>query len=181
MLETGIAQFQPVPVLVIAQAALSTDARESPMLSLVPFLLAVALVAGIASQFMPDAWHMALRKPLWNPPNWVFAPVWTTLYVLIAIAGWLVWQSTHDLFHPALLVWIAQLLLNGLWTFIFFGRHRIDVALLDISALLVLILLFIAFASTASPLAAILFVPYLLWVSFASALNFSLWRLNPKS
>jgi len=151
------------------------------MLSLLPFVFAVALVAVIASQFRPDAWFRDLRKPSWNPPGWVFAPVWTTLYLMIAVAGWLVWQATRDPLNPALLVWCAQLALNGLWTWFFFGRHRCDHALIDIFALLVSILFFIVLAAAVSPLASALFVPYLLWVGFASALNFRIWQLNRRA
>jgi benzodiazapine receptor len=148
------------------------------MLSLVLFLLAVGIVALAASRFQPDVWHERLIKPSWNPPNWVFAPVWSILYLLISIAGWLIWLKTERPFNPALVVWIFQLTLNGFWTYWFFGRRRPDLALLDILVLLVAILLFIVFAIGTSPLAAFLFIPYLLWIAFAAALNFRILQLN---
>jgi tryptophan-rich sensory protein len=93
------------------------------MLSFLLFLIAVVLTGFSASRFRPGTWHENLIKPSWNPPNWVFAPVWSVLYLFMAISGWLIWYQTHDLFHPALIVWIMQLGVNGLWSYLFFGRH----------------------------------------------------------
>lgn len=146
--------------------------------SLIVFVLCVAMVATFGANFRPEAWFAALAKPEWNPPRQVFAPVWTVLYLAIAAAGWRVWRSTGRMV-AALHVWVAQLILNGLWSFVFFGLHRIDIALVDISLLLALILLFVVIARRHSRLASWLFVPYAAWVGFATALNFAIWRLNP--
>jgi len=146
--------------------------------SLIVFILFAAVAAVFGSSFHPGAWFAALAKPEWNPPNQLFAPVWTVLYLMMAVAGWRVWRATGRMV-PALHVWGAQLILNGLWSFTFFGLHRIDIALVDISVLLVLIMGFVVTARRYSLLASWLFVPYAAWVGFATALNFAIWRLNP--
>jgi tryptophan-rich sensory protein len=124
----------------------------------------------------PDAWYTTLAKPSFNPPNWVFAPVWSTLYVLIGIAGWLVWA--RDRSGPSMALWWAQLVLNFLWSPAFFSLHRIDLALVVIVLLLTAIWAFVAVTARRQPAAALLFVPYGLWVGFATVLNAALWALN---
>jgi translocator protein len=146
-------------------------------MSLLVFAGLVAITGLFGSRFEPGEWSDALRNPEWAPPSAVFAPVWTLLYAMIAAAGWLVWRSAPRM-TPALAIWGAQLLLNGLWSWLYFGLHRIDLALLDISALLALIVAFIAVARREQKLASWLFVPYAAWVGFATALNFTIWRLN---
>ena len=150
------------------------------MASFFIFSVVVFAVAFGGSRFKPGAWHAALAKPTWNPPNWLFAPVWTVLYLCIALAGWLVWRRAGDVWSTALTFWVLQLAVNGVWTWLFFGRHRVDLALLDIGANLVFIVAFIIAAQPISPLAAILFVPYLAWVCFAAALNAAIWKMNPR-
>ena len=149
------------------------------MLSLIIFGVVVLAIAFCGSRFKPDAWHAALAKPAWNPPNWVFAPVWTVLYAAIAVAGWLVWRAAGDRWSPALTFWALQLAANGAWTWLFFGRHRIDVALADIGVTLICIVGFMVVASSLSPAASLLFLPYAAWILFAGALNAAIWRLNP--
>lgn len=151
------------------------------MISLVLFLLVVFAAAFAGSRFHPEAWDARRARPLWNPLDWLFAPVWSVLYVLIAVAGWLVWDTTADFTHPALMFWVAQLLLNLAWTFLFFGRHSPAMALLDIGMLLAVIVGFMLTAMAASPLAALLFAPYALWVAFAMFLNLALWSMNRKA
>jgi tryptophan-rich sensory protein len=148
------------------------------MISLAAFFIIVFAAAFAGSRFHPDAWYARLAKPAWNPPNWLFAPVWSVLYVLIAVAGWLVWRKTEDFAHPALVFWVAQLLLNLAWTFLFFRRHSPALALLDIGVLLAVIVGFIFTAMSASPLGALLFAPYAIWVAFALFLNLALWSMN---
>jgi benzodiazapine receptor len=135
--------------------------------------------AWLGSRFLPDEWYQGLNKPSWNPPNAIFAPVWTVLYVMMAVAAWLVWRGFG--LGGALLplgLFILQLLLNAAWTWLFFGRHRPDQALIDILILWVVLLgTLISFWSRVS-LAGALLVPYLAWVSFASVLNWSIWRRN---
>lgn len=129
--------------------------------------------------FRPGDWYETLNKPALNPPNWVFAPVWTALYLMMAVSSWLVWrQSTQGSTRGALALFGVQLTLNGLWSWLFFGRHSIGGALVDIVLLWGAILAVIfAFKKFSRP-AAWLMVPYLLWVSFAVYLNLAYWLLN---
>jgi tryptophan-rich sensory protein len=146
--------------------------------SLIVFIFIVAGAAVFGANFRPDSWFLALARPQWNPPNQLFAPVWTVLYLMMAVAGWRVWRGTGRMVL-ALHVWGAQLILKALWFFMLFGLHRVDIALVDISMLLALILLFIVTSRRYSLLASWLFVPYAAWVGFETALNFAIWRLNP--
>ncbi|MSP37185.1 MAG: tryptophan-rich sensory protein [Deltaproteobacteria bacterium] len=138
----------------------------------------VAAAALSGAQFGPGPWYMALHKPAWTPPNWLFAPVWTALYIAIAVAGWSLWRSKAISITKPILIWLLQLILNALWSWLFFGLHRPDLALIDIIALLAAICCFIATAHKASQTAAWLFLPYALWVAIAAALNLAIWRLN---
>lgn len=123
-------------------------------------------------------WYEGLSKPGWTPPNWLFAPVWTTLYVVMGVAAWLVWRRSSLTAAPMQL-FLVQLLLNVAWSAIFFRFRSPGWALLEITALWCAILLTaIAFGKTARP-AGWLMTPYLVWVSYAAALNFAIWRLNP--
>jgi len=149
--------------------------------SLLAFLLLV--VGGgllIGASTGPDAWFAALRKPSFNPPSWLFAPVWTALYVLIAIAGWRIGSDRSGARADALALglWWLQLGLNFLWSPVFFGAHRIDIALALIALLLVSLLGFIAIAWPRDRVAALLFAPYALWVAFATALNAAFYWMN---
>jgi len=137
--------------------------------------------AWIGTRFLPDAWFQRLNKPPWNPPNWLFAPVWTMLYLLMAAAAWLVWRRYG--LGGALLplsIFVLQLALNSAWTWLFFGRHLPLAALVDIVLLWVVILVLLTLFWRLEPLAGVMMIPYLAWVSFASALNWSIWRLNPE-
>jgi translocator protein len=135
--------------------------------------------AALGARYLPDEWYKQIRKPTWNPPNKIFAPVWTVLYLLMAIAAWLVWKryGVADALVP-LTLFIVQLLLNAAWTWLFFGRHRLDTALMDIVVLWLVILTVIILFWGLEPLAGILLVPYLAWVSFATFLNYTILRLN---
>ncbi len=148
------------------------------MPSLLIFLAMVAATALVGVQFEPGPWYLALHKPSWTPPSWIFGPVWSVLYVAIAVAGWLVWRSKAVSVTKPILLWLLQLILNGLWSWLFFGLHRPGLALVDILGLLATIGFFIASAANISRVAAWLFVPYALWVGFATALNFAIWQLN---
>ena len=151
--------------------------RRAQLPSLAVFVALVVAVALFGARFSPDAWYQQLARPSWNPPNAVFGPVWTVLYAAIAVAGWLVWRAAGRIVL-SLQFWLAQLVMNGLWSFLFFGLHRPDLALVDICLLLVLIFAFIVTARQRSLVASWLFVPYAAWVGFATALNFSIWQLN---
>lgn len=148
----------------------------SKWLSLLGFGLLVFVAASTGAQFEPGPWYDALNKPSWTPPNWLFPVAWTILYAMIAVAGWLVWRRAG--FGPALAIWGVGLVLNGLWSYLMFGQQRIDLALVDIAALWVATAAFIWAALPIDLRAALLFAPYLAWVSFAAALNFAVWRMN---
>ncbi len=142
-----------------------------------------SLLAGIIGRLlggqMPDDWYNALQKPAFNPPGWVFGPVWAFLYLTMGIAAWLVWLKHGFRCGAAPLgLFAGQLLLNAIWSGLFFGMENPLLAFFDIVALwLALLATTVAFFRASAP-AGWLMVPYLLWVSFAAVLNFELWRLN---
>lgn len=130
--------------------------------------------------FPPGAWYAGLHKPSWNPPGWVFGPVWSALYAMMALAAWLVWQRGGFLAQRrALVCFIVQLALNAAWTPLFFGLHRPAVAFVELLMLWAAIAVTLRAFHRIDRLAGWLLVPYLAWVSFAAVLNFALWRLNP--
>ncbi len=146
-------------------------------ISLVVFLVVVGGGGlAIGSVTRPDGWYAALAKPSFNPPNWIFAPVWTILYVLVAVAGWRTFR--RDAGGAAMKLWAAQLALNLLWSPVFFAAHWIGAALAVVSALLVTILAFVAATWVVDRPAAWMFVPYAAWVAFAALLNASILVLN---
>lgn len=130
----------------------------------------------IGATNLPGAWYESLHKPPFNPPNWIFAPTWTVLYVLIAIAGWRTWRQ--EINGLALQLWLAQMLLNFLWSPIVFRLHQLALGLAVIVTMLILILTFIILQRRENRVSALLFIPYALWVAFAALLNYSLYRLN---
>ncbi|MDP3071263.1 MAG: TspO/MBR family protein [Opitutaceae bacterium] len=143
--------------------------------------LALCFAAAATAAFVStDGWYAALHKPAWNPPAWVFAPAWTFLYATMAVAAWLVWrEGGWRAQGRALGMFVLQWVLNALWTPLFFGLHRPGLALIDILALwLVLALTLVAFWRVRRA-AGVLLLPYLAWVTFATALNFTIWRMNP--
>lgn len=146
-------------------------------LALGVFLLLVFLVAQLGWLFPPSEWYADLTRPPFAPPNWVFGPVWTVLYVMIAVAGWLVWQAA-GMHSKAVAMWGAQLVLNALWTPLFFGLHALGLALIEMTLLWLVIAACIVVFRPVSKTAAWLFVPYLAWVSFAWALNAGFWLIN---
>jgi tryptophan-rich sensory protein len=127
-----------------------------------------------------DSWYANLNKPFFNPPGWVFGPVWTTLYALMAVSAFLVWQKGLDTraVRIALAFFVLQLILNALWTPLFFGAKMPLAAFIEILLLWAAILLTILTFAHVSRLAALLLVPYITWVSFAALLNASIWLLN---
>lgn len=153
------------------------QSRTQNLLSLAPFLLLVlgggTLIGALTG---PDNWYAALAKPSFNPPGWLFAPVWSTLYVLIAIAGWRLWRGARE--SLAMTLWWTQLALNFAWSPAFFSAHQIGLAFGIIAALLVVIFAFIAVSWRTDRTAALLFLPYAAWVSFATVLNGTIWALN---
>lgn len=151
-------------------------------LALVISLLICYAVAAGGSVFTATSvrdWYPTLIKPSWTPPSWLFGPVWTLLYTMMAVAAWLVWRRHGEApVGLALGIFGVQLALNFAWSLLFFGLHRPDLAMLDIVALWLSILATIIIFYRLSTLAALLLIPYLLWVTFASALNYALWHLN---
>ena len=137
----------------------------------------IGLLTGVAGSDAVGGWYEQLRHPFFAPPTWVFAPVWTVLYVMIGIAAWRVW-SLGQLTHSRLFWFVVQLVLNYGWTLIFFNAHLIDWAFIDILALIAAVLLMMDHFREVSRLAFWLLVPYLLWISFAALLNLVYWILN---
>ncbi len=144
--------------------------------SLVVFLAICIAAASTGFFFQPGAWYETLQKPSWTPPNWLFGPVWTILYVLIAIAGWLVWREVGS--GAAMAFWGIQIVANAAWSWLFFGLKRMDLALADAGLMWVSIAAFILAAADISATATLLFAPYLIWVTVATALNLTILRMN---
>jgi benzodiazapine receptor len=157
---------------------MTTQTVSHPRWGLAGFTLAVAAAAliGVLGVAGTAAEYQGLRQPSWAPPSWLFGPVWTVLYVMIAVAGWLVWRRTG--WTGALTLYATQLVLNALWTPIFFGFGRYGLALADIVVLWFLIGATIWLFRRESRTAAFLLVPYWAWVTFATALNAAIWHLN---
>jgi translocator protein len=139
--------------------------------------LAVMAIGGAVTSTTVDDWYQTLEKPDFAPPDWVFGPVWTALYIMIAVAGWLVWRRT-GVRSPALTLFATQLALNLAWTVLFFGMTWIGVALVEIAVLLIAIAATTAAFRSISRTAALLFLPYLLWVGYAAVLNGAIWLMN---
>lgn len=135
--------------------------------------------AAFGSLFMPGEWYSQLQKPAWNPPNWIFGPVWTALYTMMAVAAWLIWcRGGFAAQRLALGLFLLQLLFNAAWSALFFGLRNPGLAFAEIVVLwLAIIGTVMAFWRT-HRVSAVLLLPYLAWVTFAAALNFTLWQLN---
>ncbi|MFA5972391.1 MAG: TspO/MBR family protein [Lentimicrobiaceae bacterium] len=141
--------------------------------------LGVGAIAGIFTAKAIPGWYATLNQPLFNPPNWVFGPVWTTLYILMGISLFLIWRlEPGEKRNQAILVFTGQLLLNFCWSFFFFHFKMIGVALIDILALWIMIVIMLTRFYKLKPLAAYINIPYLLWVTFATALNAGYFWLN---
>jgi tryptophan-rich sensory protein len=165
----------------MSDVAIRTRSPQSLFLALLGYLglcAVVAAIGGAATASSLGDWYIGLNKPSFNPPNWVFGPVWTLLYVMMAVAAWRVWRRDRAGVGVALGLWAAQLALNLGWSLIFFGLHAPGPALVDL-ALLILATGATAFAFRRHDrLAAALLLPYLCWCGFAFALNEEIWRLN---
>ncbi|MBK4735547.1 TspO/MBR family protein [Noviherbaspirillum pedocola] len=149
------------------------------LLSWLLLAFAAETIGAIAS-IEARAFYGSLRQPAWAPPGWVFGPVWTTLYMLMGIASWLVWREReHGGRQTALALYVVQLAVNTLWSWLFFAWHLGAAAFADIILLLALLVATIALFRRVRPLAAALLLPYLCWVVFATALCGAVWRMNP--
>jgi translocator protein len=145
--------------------------------------IAIAQVAGLIGSFFTissvNTWYVDLAKPLWNPPAWLFGPVWVTLYTLMGIAAYLIWRYRENpKTKRALIVYGLQLVLNALWSILFFGLQNPGLAFLGIIVLLVFIIITTIKFWKLNTWAGILLLPYLVWVSFAMVLNYTIWQLN---
>ena len=146
------------------------------LVGMVVVCLSVAGIGGLATAPNIPTWYAGLAKPAWTPPGWIFGPVWSFLYLSMAVAAWLVWRRGNALVPMTLFA--VQLTFNMAWSWLFFGQHSPGAAVIDV------VLLWAAIAATMlvfwfrSTIAGLLFMPYLAWVSFAAVLNFTIWRLN---
>jgi tryptophan-rich sensory protein len=152
----------------------------------IPVLLAWIILcelAGVVGSVVTipaiPTWYTLLIKPSFSPPNWIFGPVWTTLYLLMGVAAYRIGRIGTKRIKTDLVVFVVQLLLNAAWSFIFFGLHNIPAAFAEIAVLWITIILLVVRFERHDKVAALLLVPYLLWVSFAMTLNYNLWLLNP--
>lgn len=153
--------------------------RRNEWLALASFLLLCFAVGAFTLRFPPGTWYQLIEKPPWTPPLLLLGSVAALLYVLMAVAAWLVWRErTHLLRLPALGLFALQLLLNGVWSYVFFGRQEIGWALVVLLALWLLLAATVALFFRVSNLAGSVLVPYLAWISFAMAVNLEIWRLN---
>jgi benzodiazapine receptor len=142
----------------------------------------VAAAIGAAASVNAGPFYAQLVRPAWAPPGWLFGPVWTALYLAMGVAAWLVWRAAgFRTARAALTLFLIQLALNALWSWLFFGWQRGALAFADILLLWVLIVATVIAFRRVQPLAGWLLVPYLLWVSFAAVLNHAVWQLNPGS
>ncbi|MFM7806851.1 MAG: TspO/MBR family protein [Planctomycetota bacterium] len=166
------------PITNEMQPSSTPQSRSWP--ALVGFVL-LCVVGGAASGLVtpPDGWYWRLAKPSWTPPPWLFGPVWTLLYLMMGVSAWMLWRRrAMPGGRLATGLFFAQLALNFAWTPLFFGLHALGVAFAEIVMLWLLIAATIATGWRAHRVAAALMLPYLAWVTFASALNFAIWRLN---
>lgn len=154
--------------------------QPGPFIISVLITLAIGIVASLFTTPQIPGWYAGLHKPSFNPPNWLFAPVWTMLYLLIAISAYLVWKRRNDtsLYHATRWIYFMQLLFNFCWSIVFFGLHQILIALIIIILLWLSIIVIMVYFNHFSKVACWLLLPYLLWVSFAALLNFSIEILN---
>ncbi|PWB72945.1 TspO protein [candidate division GN15 bacterium] len=152
------------------------------MISLLVWIVISFVPAFVGSQFMPGEWYTQLRKPSWTPPGYLFGPVWSLLYLSMGVAAWLVWKRGGYSGAPvALTLFLIQLVFNGLWSWLFFGLQRPGLAFVDIAILWILVLATTLAFWRQGAAAGTLMIPYITWLSFASALNFSIWRMNAGS
>lgn len=146
------------------------------------FLIAsflAAAIGSVATYSSVDTWYPQLGKPEWTPPRWVFGPVWTFLYIAMSVAAWRVWRSTDNLGAARTFrLFRAQLAFNALWSILFFGLRRPDWALIDIAALWALLVLMMVWFWRVDKIAGVLWMLYVLWVTYAFALNAAIWNMN---
>lgn len=159
--------------------SIQTGSRRRDVPALVGWIVLTFLASATGAFVSTGGWYAALVKPSWNPPGWLFGPVWTLLYTMMAVAAWQVWrEGGWKTQKRALSLYLAQWALNALWTPLFFGLHRPGLAFVEILALDMAVLGTLAVFWGVKRLAGALLVPYALWVGFATVLNYTIWRLN---
>ncbi len=153
--------------------------KSKQVIGLVLWIFVCSLAGIFGAQFEPGTWYELLQKPTWTPPNWAFPVVWPLLYLMMGISAWLLWKMKKVYLSGTEFTWFfVQLILNALWSWIFFGMNLVATGLAEILLLWIAILFTIFLFWSRKRLAGLLLVPYLLWVSYASALNFAIWQLN---
>lgn len=157
--------------------------KYAPLFAFLSLVFAISALSSLVTMPAVTSWYQTINKPSWTPPDWVFGPVWTTLYIMIAVSGWRVWQKLSGdvmarIKHPAMRFYWIQLALNFLWSFLFFAWWLPALAALDILLMLAAIALTIRAFRAVDKTAAWLLVPYLLWVTYASTLNIGIVILN---
>ena len=178
------AQYQRVSVEPETKGRSSLDMKTAnkrlyDLLGLAFWVVITFSVAAFASQFEPGEWYTHIAKPTWTPPGWLFGPVWGMLYLSMGFAAWLVWRQRYERsVSLSIGFYLMQLAVNGLWSWMFFGRQWIGLALVDLIILVILVAITVAVFLRIRRAAGLMMLPYLLWVSFAAALNFQIWRIN---
>ncbi len=168
-------QESPLPV----DSRISTGRQIAGFVVCVLVCFAAAGVGGLVTTPEIPNWYAQLAKPSWTPPDWLFGPVWTLLYLMMAVSAWLVWRTGgYPPNRGPLRLFAVQLLLNSLWSILFFGCHRPGLAAVEIVVLWSLILATTLVFGRRVPWAGLLLIPYLMWVSFAALLNVTIWWLN---
>ncbi len=152
---------------------------DAPLWTILPFIGVVFLASLTGAIFRPGQWYTALKKPGWTPPDVVFPIVWGLLYVAMAYAAWRVWDLEG--LHPALAIWVAQLVLNALWSAVFFGMRKPGLALAEVALLWLAVAANLYAFAQIDAIAGWLLAPYLLWVTIAATLNLQIVRLNGKA
>lgn len=167
----------------LQEPMMEQGSRKPPLSLLVSLLfpLAAGGIGSVSTMSAVPTWYRRIYKPVWTPPSWLFAPVWTTLYLAMGVASWLVWKKgdeNGDETRAALTLYSVQLGFNSLWSIIFFGLRSPGLALAEIAVLWGLIVATVRSFARVRPLAAALLAPYLAWTTFAAALNAAIWWLN---
>jgi tryptophan-rich sensory protein len=144
------------------------------------FTVGIGSLGGLFTMSEIQGWYAGLQKPSFNPPNWLFGPVWSMLYLLMGISFYLIWkQPVSTVRNVGLILFVIQFILNFFWSILFFNQHMIAAALLEMVFMWIFILLTMIWFAKLSRTAAWLLLPYLCWVSFATVLTAAIWKLNP--
>ncbi len=161
------------------EGAMSSAMKKHPVVGLVAWLVVTFIAAAVGAAASVDAapFYASLVRPSWAPPSSVFGPVWTLLYTLMGVAAWWAWR--HGASRRLLVLYVVQLVVNALWSWLFFAWHRGALAVVDIVLLACLIVATLVGFWRVRPLSGVLLLPYLAWVTFASALSWAVWQLNP--